>query len=102
VITDLDDTLWSGIVGDDGVESVSWDLDHHTQGHGLYQQLLGALSEAGVLVAIVSKNEPAVVDAAFAREDLLRRRERVFPLEVGWGSKADAVGRVLARWNVGR
>jgi len=101
VITDLDDTLWSGIAGDDGVENVSWDLDHHTQGHGLYQQLLSALSEAGVLVAIVSKNEPAVVDAAFAREDLLLRRERVFPLEVGWGSKADAVGRVLARWNVG-
>jgi len=100
VITDLDDTLWSGIVGDDGVENISWDLDHHTQGHGLYQQMLATLAEEGVLVAVVSKNEPGVVDAAFAREDLLLRRERVFPLAVGWGSKAEAVGRVLARWNV--
>jgi len=100
VITDLDDTLWAGIVGDDGVDQITWDLYHHTQEHGLYQQLLSTLSEEGVLVAVVSKNEPAVVDAAFARDDLLIRRERIFPFEIGWGSKANAVARVLAQWNV--
>src|SRR5262249_8373814 len=100
LITDLDDTLWAGVVGDDGVDHISWDLDHHTQEHGLYQQLLSTLSEEGVLVAVVSKNEPAIVEAAFARDDLLIRRERIFPIEAGWGSKANAVARVLARWNV--
>ncbi len=101
LITDLDDTLWSGIVGDDGVENISWDLDHHTQGHGLYQQFLRTLSEEGVLIAVASKNERSIVDAAFTREDLLLPRDRVFPLAVGWGSKAEAVRRVLESWNVG-
>lgn len=100
LITDLDDTLWSGIVGDDGVRNISWDLDHHSQAHGLYQQFLRTLSEEGVLVGVASKNDPAVVEAAFARADLLLPRERVFPFEVGWGSKAQAVGRVLSMWNV--
>jgi FkbH-like protein len=101
VITDLDDTLWDGIVGEDGVDNISWDLDHHTQAHGLYQQLLDTLSQEGVLVGVVSKNDPSVVDAALARDDVLISRERIFPLEIGWGSKAGAVARVLARWNVG-
>lgn len=101
LITDLDDTLWAGIVGDDGVEKISWDLDHHSQAHGLYQELLRTLSEEGVLVGVVSKNEPMVVDAAFARDDLLLPRGHIFPLAVGWGSKAEAIARVLAVWNIG-
>jgi FkbH-like protein len=100
LITDLDNTLWRGIVGDDGVEGVCWDLDHQAQAHGLYQQFLRALSEEGVLVGVVSKNDPAVVAQAFAREDLLLPRQRVFPFEVSWGSKAEAVSRVLSVWNI--
>jgi FkbH-like protein len=101
LITDLDDTLWAGIVGDDGVENISWDVDRHTQAHGLYQQMLSTLSEEGVLVGVVSKNDPAIVEAAFERNDLLLRRDRVFPFMVSWGSKADAVTQVLSLWNIG-
>jgi FkbH-like protein len=101
VITDLDNTLWSGVVGDDGVDGVCWDLDRHAHGHGIFQQLLASLSEEGVLVAVASKNDPAIVEEAFRRDDLLLPKERVFPFEVGWGSKAEAVSRVLAAWNIG-
>lgn len=101
LITDLDNTLWHGVVGDDGVEQISWDLDHHSQAHGVYQQLLGALADAGILVAVASKNDSGVVDEAFDRPDLLLRREQVFPFAVTWGSKAQAVARVLETWHVG-
>ena len=100
LITDLDGTLWSGIVGDDGPEKISWDLDRQSQVHGLYQQFLSAIAEEGVLVAVASKNDPAVVDAAFAREDIVLSRDRIFPFVVGWGSKAEGVSQVLAAWNV--
>lgn len=101
LVTDLDDTLWSGIVGDVGAQGVHWDLDHHAQGHGLYQQLLRTLSEEGILVAVASRNDPSVVEEAFQREDLLLPKEKVFPIEVGWGSKAAAISRILNVWNVG-
>ena len=100
LITDLDNTLWRGIVGDDGPAGVSWDLDHQSQAHGVYQQFLRALAEEGVLVGVASKNEPDVVDEAFAREDLLLTEEHVYPFAVSWGSKAHAVTRVLEAWNV--
>ena len=101
LITDLDDTLWNGIVGDAGPDKVSWDLSSHSQLHGLYQQTLGALADQGVLVAVASKNDPALVDETFARPDMILRKDQVFPLEVHWNAKSGSVGRVLKAWNIG-
>lgn len=101
IITDLDDTLWSGIAGDAGPEGVHWDLEHHAQPHGLYQQLLASLAESGVLVAVASKNEPGVVEQVFARRDMRLPAESVFPFEVHWNPKSQSVAAILAAWNVG-
>lgn len=101
LITDLDNTLWRGIVGDAGVDGVFWDLDNHAQLHGLYQQLLRSLSEEGALVAVASRNNPEVVDQAFARSDIILTKDLVFPLEVHWNRKSDSVSRILKAWNIG-
>jgi FkbH-like protein len=101
LITDLDDTLWSGIVGEVGSEAVSWDLGSHGQIHGLYQQTLAALSGQGVLLAVASKNSLEVVKRTFTRKDILLDVDKVFPMEVNWGPKSESVGRILAAWNIG-
>ena len=100
IITDLDDTLWAGIAGEVGPEKVRWDLDGHAQVHGLYQLTLSALSEAGTLVAVASRNDPAVVKAVFGRADLLLPPDRIFPLQVHWGVKSASVAQVLKVWNI--
>ena len=78
LITDLDDTLWHGLVGEIGPENVTWDLASHHHLHGLYQKLLAAFSEEGVLVGIASKNDPAIAAQALGRPDMLLPMERVF------------------------
>jgi len=100
IISDLDDTLWRGVVGEVGPGAVAWDLASHAQLHGLYQKLLGSLAESGTLIGVASKNEPAVVAAALERDDLLLRPEQVFPVEVHWNAKSGSVGRILEAWNV--
>jgi FkbH-like protein len=101
IITDLDDTLWSGIVGEMGPEGISWDLSGHHHLHALYQNLLASLAEQGTLVAVASKNGPELVKSAFTRSDLLLPAERVFPFEVHWQSKSSSVARILETWNIG-
>jgi len=101
LITDLDDTLWSGILGEVGVDGVSWSLDHHSHIHGLYQQFLSSLASAGVLVGVASKNDAALVQQAFDRKDLLLKKENVFPFEAHWHRKSDSVQRILKSWNIG-
>jgi FkbH-like protein len=101
LITDLDDTLWLGLVGEEGHDGIAWDLASHAQLHGLYQQMLHALADQGVLLAIASKNSPEVVERALARSDLVLSRERVFPVEVHWDAKSGSIERILQTWNIG-
>jgi FkbH-like protein len=101
IISDLDDTFWAGIVGEVGVSNVTWTLEHGTQIHGLYQQLLASLAETGILIAIASKNDPDVAREALAREDLLIAGKALFPVDVHWGAKSESVARILKAWNVG-
>ncbi|MGH9327562.1 MAG: HAD-IIIC family phosphatase [Terriglobia bacterium] len=100
LITDLDDTFWKGIVGEVGTNGIGWTLEAGAQVHGLYQQLLAALAEAGVLLAVASKNDPGVVDAAFAREDLILAKQKLYPIEVNWEPKSHSIARILQAWNI--
>jgi FkbH-like protein len=99
VITDLDDTLWKGILGEEGVDGVSWNLEGG-QMHGAYQRLLQALADTGILVAIASKNDGALVREALQRKDLLVQGDSVYPVEAYWQPKSDSVGKILNAWNV--
>ena len=101
LITDLDETLWNGVLGDDGPENISWDVDHKSQFHALYQSLLDQLAETGTLVAVASKNDPALVEKALKRRDLLVKPEHFFPIEAHWHSKLESVERILQTWNIG-
>lgn len=100
LITDLDDTLWSGLVGEVGAEGVSWSQESHTQAHGLYQQMLGHLAECGVLLGVCSKNEMAPVEASLARKDLFFNAQSLFPVCANWGPKSNSVAQVLKTWNI--
>jgi FkbH-like protein len=100
LITDLDDTLWRGILGEVGVQGISWDLENHAQIHALYQQLLRSLGASGTLIAVASKNNRSLVEQAFANRDLILRKTDVFPFEVHWGAKSESVTRILSAWNI--
>lgn len=100
LITDLDDTVWLGILGEVGPEGVSWDLEHHSHMHAVYQQLLQALSAEGVLVAIASKNDPKLVAEVFDKRSPILPEHAVFPIEAHWGPKSESVGRILKAWNI--
>jgi FkbH-like protein len=100
LITDLDDTLWRGILGEVGVQGISWDLDNRSQIHALYQQLLHSLAASGTLIAVASKNDRSLVEEAFAARETILRETDVFPFEVHWGAKSESVARILGAWNI--
>jgi FkbH-like protein len=101
LITDLDDTLWEGILGEVGVSGVCFTLETGAQIHGLYQQFLQSLAERGVLIAVASKNDSALAEQALARTDLLVHRTSFFPAEIHWHPKSESVACILKAWNIG-
>jgi FkbH-like protein len=53
-----------------------------------------------VLVAVASKNDPALASKALDREDLIMARKDLFPIEVNWQPKSQSVARILEAWNI--
>ena len=100
IITDLDDTLWRGVLGEVGVDGICWTLEKNAHIYALFQQFLNSLSGSGTLVAVASKNDPGLVAEALNRPDLLLLKDAVFPVEAGWGPKSESVSRILAAWNI--
>jgi FkbH-like protein len=64
VVVDLDDTLWRGILGEDGPGGISFEL-----GHRQLHRRLKELSGRGVMLALCSRNEPEDVEAVFRQRD---------------------------------
>lgn len=97
LITDLDETLWAGFVGE---TEISWTPSRGAQIHALYQLVLRQLADIGVLIGAASKNDAEVVRAALARSDLLLDGARLFPVVASWGAKSESVSSILRTWNV--
>jgi FkbH-like protein len=96
IAVDLDQTLYAGVLGEDGPSGVEL-----TEGHAALQRRLTELHESGVLLALVSRNEPADVEALFAeRDDFPLRLDDVDASSIGWGAKSDGVRAVAADLNI--
>jgi FkbH-like protein len=95
---DLDETLHRGVLGEDGVDGVEI-----TPAHAKLHAHLKQLAAGGLLLALVSRNEPEDVERLFAarREDYGLTLDDFVAVEVSWGSKADAVRRAAAAARIG-
>jgi FkbH-like protein len=98
VAVDLDETLHRGVLGEDGIEGVEV-----TPAHARLHTHLKKLAAGGVLLALVSRNEPEDVERLFAarQEDYGLALEDFVAVEVSWGSKADAVRCAAAAARIG-
>lgn len=101
LVLDLDNTLWSGIIGDDGAQGVTWDLTSRSQHHAFFQRFANMLADSGVLLGVASKNDLALAEEGLGREDLLISRERIFPVQANWSAKSESISAIARIWNVG-
>ena len=94
---DLDGTLYRGVLGEDGAAGVAL-----TAGHRSLQQYLAELRRGGMLLALVSRNELADVQALFAQRCRLPASLADFSaVEVSWNPKAAALPRVAEQLRIG-
>lgn len=93
---DLDGTLWTGVLGEDGCAGLTADAD--------FQRRLAELKDRGVLLVALSKNEPAEVEAALApgavRGQVLTRADFA-AVAAGWEPKPAALRKTAARLGLG-
>jgi FkbH-like protein len=103
VVVDLDNTLWGGVLGDEGWENLRvGGHDAAGEAHAAFQRDLKCLARRGIMLGIVSKNDEALALDALARHPEMQLRIGDFAgWRINWSDKADNVAALTAELNLG-
>lgn len=88
LVVDLDNTLWGGVVGEDGAEGIR--LSEHKEGEWYYhlQRQLLEMKKRGTLLAVASKNNEEDVRDVWSKSAMLLKKEDFVSLKINWEQKA--------------
>jgi FkbH-like protein len=101
-VTDLDNTLWKGVVGEDGPEGLKMDQEHPGAYYRGVQRALLDLSRRGILLAIASKNNLAdALQVIEKHPDMLLRPADFAAIKCNWLDKAQNLRAIAEELNVG-
>jgi FkbH-like protein len=103
LVLDLDNTLWGGVIGDDGPEGIR--LGQGSAEGEAYLAIQRAALEyraRGVVLAVSSKNDEAVAREAFrTHPEMLLREDHIAIFQVNWHDKASNLRAIAERLNIG-
>lgn len=102
VVLDLDNTLWGGVIGDDGLSGIQ--IGELGTGHAFsdFQEWLKQLKNRGILLTVCSKNEEATAKEPFEKHPEMVLRPEDFSMFVAnWENKAANIRRIQQTLNIG-
>ena len=102
VVLDLDNTLWGGVIGDDGLEGIA--LGEFDEGEAFvgFQKFIRELKRRGIILAVVSKNEHANAVLPFREHPHMALKEDDISVFVAnWDNKADNIRLIQKTLNIG-
>jgi FkbH-like protein len=102
LVLDLDNTLWGGIIGEDGLEGIRIGGGPEGEAYSHFQRHLLRLKNRGVLLAVCSKNNEADALAPFlSHPDMQLKREDFVAFVANWDSKVDGIRRIASELGIG-
>jgi FkbH-like protein len=103
LVLDLDNTLWGGVIGDDGPEGIVIGQGSAVgEAHLALQRYAKQLKERGVILAVCSKNDFGIAEAVFNEHpEMLLRRSDVAAFLANWDDKAENLKTIATRLNIG-
>src|ERR1700733_904622 len=102
LVLDLDNTLWGGVVGDDGVQNLILGHDHPVGEAFLdFQRYVKDLQRRGVILAVCSKNDPENAKEGFSHPDSVLKLEDFSAFKANWDPKPDNIREIATELNIG-
>lgn len=103
LILDCDNTLWGGVVGEDGVEGIKLsENDNEGKIYSEIQNYCNYLASQGIILGLASKNNEQDVEEVFKkREDLVLNYEKLIIKKVNWDSKTKNLKSIAKTLNIG-
>ena len=102
LVLDLDNTLWGGVLGEDGISGIKIGGDYPGKAFSFFLKSLLELSRAGVILAVCSKNNEEDVYEAWEKNPyLILRKEHFSTWRINWTDKATNLKSMAEELNIG-
>lgn len=102
LVLDLDNTLWGGVIGDDGADNIK--IGHETpvaEAYTAWQEYVLRLQERGVILAVCSKNEDDIAKSGFAHPDSVLKLNDFAAFKANWMPKNENIAAIAKEINIG-
>ena len=102
LVCDLDNTLWGGVIGEDGIDGIRLGQEHPGAAYMDLQRAVLDVSRRGILLAIASKNNRADALEVFDRHpSMLLKKEHFASMRIDWSDKAESLRAIAEELNIG-
>lgn len=102
LILDLDNTMWGGIIGDDGIENIQLGTLGIGKAFTEFQYWIKKLKNRGIIIAICSKNEEIIAKEPFKNHpDMVLRLEDISIFVANWDNKVDNIREIQQILKIG-
>ena len=102
LLLDLDNTLWGGVIGEDGLNGIQLSETGEGARYRDFQLRIRELSEMGIILGIVSKNNEADALEVFDRhEHMVLRKSDFAALKINWAPKAENIANLAQDLDIG-
>ena len=99
LVLDLDNTLWGGVIGDDGLDGIRLGGDAEGDAYKAFQSYIKTLKDRGFVLAVCSKNNESTAMEVFrSHPEMVLREDDIALFVINWNDKAsniEYVSRVL-------
>ena len=103
LILDLDNTLWGGVIGDDGPNNIKLGKESAAaEAFSAFQKYIKELKERGVILAVCSKNDYANAKEGFNHPDSLLKLDDFASFKANWDPKDHNVNEIAKEINIGK
>lgn len=102
LILDLDNTLWGGVLGEEGIEGIKIGGDYPGNAFQYFQEGVIELGRRGIILAVCSKNNEADVIEAWRKNPFIKLTDRhLAAYRINWDNKADNIRAMAQELNIG-
>ena len=102
VIVDLDNTMWGGVIGDDGLENIQLGSLGIGKAFTDFQRWIKKLKNRGIIVAVCSKNTESIAKEPFEKhKEMILKLDDIAVFVANWENKADNIRQIQNILNIG-
>ena len=102
LVLDLDNTLWGGVIGDDGVTGIQLGQGSPSgEAFLAFQRYAALLARRGIILAVCSKNDLSIAEAAFNHPEMALKRSDIAAFVANWEDKAGNLRRIASMLDIG-